>query len=731
MAQLSRRQRARRISELLREEGPNVRDGTKEFNAARYAATEDLEGYEALKDRARTIKEEAIADLPQLIEQLRASVESNGGHVYLADSPADANRYIERVAEEHQAETVVKSKSMTTEELDLNDHLAANEIDVYETDLGEFVIQIADEAPSHLTAPAIHRSRESIAELFNAHFDLDEPLETPTELTVFARDYLGERIMEADIGMTGANFLLADSGTLAIVTNEGNARKCAAVPDTHIAVAGVEKIIPSVEQLQPFVELIARSATGQHITRYVSLLSPPVETPTVDFDTGDSPALTDDDRSFHLVLVDNGRTDMRDDDVLREVLYCIRCSACLNSCANFQSVGGHGFGGETYTGGIGTGWEAGVESLDSAATFNDLCTGCSRCVNQCPVKIDIPWINNAIRSRITEEADPPALDFVYEGLLPDEEPSSPSLRQRLFANVDRASKWGSALAPVSNWLGNRRATRWLMERTLGIDARRPLPKFTRTPLTDRVSNTGHLPDTHRSAVVYVDAYTNYALVDRGLATLRLLEAFDVAVELTTVHSTGREPLSQGMIATAERRANELYDHVASALDRDTPIVFIEPSDLAMVRREFEHVLAEDKFDRIRTNSFDVFEYLWKTFDREAIADRLAPKLDDRSILYHSHCQQRTLGLESPTVSFLETVGYDVTTSDVECCGMAGSFGYKAEYFDLSMDVGSDLGQQIADEHPDRVVASGTSCLEQLRDLGVSDVIHPAELISPR
>ena len=723
-SQPSRRERARQIKQLLGESGDNIKAGTQGFNAARYEATESLEGYEELKSQARSIKEAAIAELPELIETIQTAVEANGGTVYVADSSVDAVDYISTVANENEAETAVKSKSMTTEEIDLNEHLSEVDVDVFETDLGEFVIQVANEAPSHLVAPAIHRSSESIATLFNDHFELDEPLETPRELTVFARDYLGEKIRQADIGITGANFLLADSGSLVIITNEGNARKCAAVPDTHIAVAGIEKIIPSIDQLQPFVELIARSATGQPISRYVTMLSPPVDTPTVDFENRDTPlASADTDREFHLVLLDNGRSEMRDDDVLREVLYCIRCSACLNSCANFQSVGGHAFGGETYTGGIGTGWEAGVESLVSAGSFNDLCTGCTRCVNQCPVKIDIPWINTAIRHRVAEADEPPPLDFVYEGLLPTDESTNPSLRERAFANFDRLARWGSATAPLSNWLARRPVTRRGLDRFLGIDRRRPLPSFTRQTLVDRVGRRTSM-DEDTEVILYADIYTNYSYVDRGLAAIEAIESLGYEVAVLPIHGVGREPYSQGMIEGARDRLTSFATAVAEPLQSDIPIVFVEPSDLAMVRRDGERLLDSNQHERLAAGCLDLFEFL-----AEIGHDRIETAFEsgaDIDVFYHSHCQQRTLELQSPTIEVLDRLGYTVTPSAVECCGMAGSFGYKSEYYDLSMDVGEDLSAQIEGASPDYVLASGISCMEQLGSLTDRSVNHPVE-----
>ncbi|TKX76812.1 lactate utilization protein, partial [Halorubrum sp. SD626R] len=300
-------------------------------------------------------------------------------------------------------------------------------------------------------APASHKSREGIAELFEERFDPEDPPETAEELTMFARERLGELIEDADVGMTGANFIAADSGTMMLVTSEGNARKTVTATDTHVAVAGVEKIVPSAEEFAPFVELIGRSGTGQDVTSYISTLTPPVDSPVPDFEDDDEPLAdgSGDDRDFHLVLIDNGRLAMREDEELKETLYCIRCSACSNSCGNFQSVGGHAFGGETYSGGIATGWEAGIEGLDTAAEFNDLCTGCSRCVPACPVEIDIPWINTVVRDRINRgEADPGQTDWMFEELVPDEEPAGLDLGTRIVGNYETLAKWGSRTAPI-------------------------------------------------------------------------------------------------------------------------------------------------------------------------------------------------------------------------------------------------------------------------------------------
>ncbi|UCH63567.1 MAG: LUD domain-containing protein [Fidelibacterota bacterium] len=713
----------RAIRMALEVESGAVRRNTQTFNLGRYQATADIADYEELKDRARAIKEAAIESLSELLATLEASVTSRGGHYYLARDAADACYYIKRICLERRARLVVKAKSMTTEEIGLNGVLEQASIEVVETDLAEFILQVSGEQPSHIVAPAIHRSRERISQLFKAAFETDHPLDSGEDLTRFARDQLREKFLTADIGISGANVIAADTGTLVLVESEGNIRMVTQAPPVHIAVAGVEKVVSRREDLAPFIELLGPSGTGQPLTSYTSVITPPLDFPSFSF--GGSPAR---DRQFHLVLIDNGRMTMREDPVLREALYCIRCSACLNVCANFQTVGGHAFGGETYSGGIGGSWEAGTGTLQKAR-FTELCTGCSRCVPQCPVRIDIPWLNTVLKSR---------LDRAGGGV---------SLQKRFFGNFYHFARWGSRVTPFAGSVLRLSPSRWLLEKMAGVDRRPDLPESAVRPLTRQyrqwrkiqAPSVSHAEQEtpHRKALLFADVYTNYTLPQRGMATIKVLECLGVQVELSRVMAEGRATLSQGMIVKAGRRAENTAAYLESRIDQGRDIVVVEPSVLALFRHDYRHLLGNPAlFEKLKANSYDPIEYLLKIIGEDELELKQIFNVEETAggrIFFHGHCQQKTIDATAPTVTLLRQLGFEIDTSSAECCGMAGSFGYKREYHELSMSVGEDLFNQVRQtEIPggDRtILASGISCCEQIR-AGISRrVLHPMELLA--
>jgi iron-sulfur cluster protein len=713
-----------------------IRHNTQTFNRNRYAAIARLPDYDELKDRARRIKEKAIANLPALLSQLEASVRANGGHFYLAKTAADANQYIRDVLTRHKVKLVVKGKSITSEETKLNHALEAAGITVAETDLAEFILQVADEQPSHIVAPALHYSRERITALFKRKFTTDLPLDTGEELTKFAREKLREQFIVADAGISGANLIAADSGSLMLVESEGNIRMTTTLPPVHIAIAGIEKVVPSRTDFGTFIELLPRSGTGQPLTSYVSILHPPLKA-SVFAAPGREPAK---EREFHMVLIDNGRSRMRDDPVLHEALYCIRCSACLNSCANFETVGGHAFGGETYSGGIGGSWEAGTGTL-SNARFSDLCTACSRCVPNCPVRIDIPWLNENLRQRLNQAQGSSPVKFVFgemTGSAPED--SAAPLQKQFFGNYDMFGKWGTRVASLANASLHLPGARAVMESIFGVDRRRALPAFPRKTweqLYREEKNVGQ-STIQPGVVMLADVFTNYGAPERGMAAIRVLRAAGLDVALSPAMPDGRAAMSQGMIETARRQALAIAPVLRRYVDEGKKIIVLEPSVLAMLRRDLKHLLdGDDTQSLLAQNSFEPLEYLWRIAQEQRLdlaqvfsASRCP---HGTRLFYHSHCQQRTCNSAAQTIEVLRAAGFNVMTSSVECCGMAGSFGYKREYYELSMAVGEDLFAQVRqaeqDGGPRTLVASGISCHEQLTAGMGREVFHPADLLA--
>ena len=359
------------------------------FHQARIVASEKTEDWEALKDRGREVKRHTIENLDYYLEMAASNVTKAGGHVYFAQTAEAATQYILDLAKSKGVKTVIKGKSMLSEEMGLNQKLEAEGIEPVETDLGEFIIQLAEETPYHIIAPAIHKSRQEVSQLF--HEKLGTPLhEEITDIAMEARTQLRKKFIVADMGVTGTNFLVAETGTLVLVTNEGNGRMSTSMPKTHVAIMGMEKVIPSMEDLGMFLRLLIRSATGQMISSYVTTVTGPRRA-----DDEDGP------EEFHLVIVDNGRSKLLADPQLRESLYCIRCGACLNACPVYRKVGGHAYG-WVYPGPIGAVISPMLTNLGEAKDLPYASTLCGACKEACPVKINLPRMLLYLRKELTQ-----------------------------------------------------------------------------------------------------------------------------------------------------------------------------------------------------------------------------------------------------------------------------------------------------------------------------------------
>ncbi len=338
----------------------------------------DKEELESLRTLGEHIRQYNLGKLPEILVQLETRLTENGVHVHWAETPDEANAIILGICQKHSAKLMIKGKSMVSEEIELNHAAEAAGIDAMESDMGEYIVQLAGEKPSHIIMPAIHKTKEEIAKLFYEKVPGIDYTDNVDALIQIGRNVLREKFLVADIGLSGVNFAVAETGTLCLVENEGNGRMSTTVPPVHIAITGIEKIVEKLEHVPPLLSLLTRSATGQNISTYFNMISGPRKSHEKDGPT-----------EVHLVLLDNGRSQAYADEQLRKTLQCIRCGACMNHCPVYTRIGGHAYG-TTYPGPIGKIISPHMLGLEATATMATASSLCGACGEVCPVKIPIP-----------------------------------------------------------------------------------------------------------------------------------------------------------------------------------------------------------------------------------------------------------------------------------------------------------------------------------------------------
>lgn len=368
----------------------NLSNAGDRFIAMRKGGFSQLADPEGLRAAGRKVKERCLAKLPALLQRLEKKVTEAGGVVHWATDAAGARSIILDLATHYGVKTVVKGKSMMSEEIALNQALAEKGIEVWETDLGEFIVQLAGEMPSHIIAPAIHKNRQEVGRLFCSKLGLPYT-ENPEELTMMARRVLREKFLAADMGITGGNMAVAETGTLALFENEGNIRLTTSLPKVHVALIGIEKVIETWDDFGLLTTLLSRSAAGQKMPTYLSLITGPKKQ-----EEQDGP------EAFHLILLDNGRSAILGDPVLRESLFCLRCGACQNVCPVYKCIGGHSYG-WVYSGPIGVLLNSELLPAGSAGDLAFACTLCGGCAEVCPVMIEHPTLILDFRRRLAED----------------------------------------------------------------------------------------------------------------------------------------------------------------------------------------------------------------------------------------------------------------------------------------------------------------------------------------
>ncbi|QTR51188.1 LutB/LldF family L-lactate oxidation iron-sulfur protein [Candidatus Thiothrix anitrata] len=424
---------------------------------------------ERLRTQSMAIRANALSKLPELLETLEANLTRNGIQVHWAETPEQGNQIVQAILERHNAKSIIKGKSMVSEEMGMNHFLEALGIECLESDLGEFIIQLDGETPSHIIMPAIHKNRVQIAKLFHEKFPDIPYTEDVDELTQMARRILRDKFYATTVGLSGVNFMVAETGTLCLVENEGNGRMSTTAPSVHIAVTGIEKVVESLSDVPPLLSILTRSATGQPITTYFNMISGPRK-----------PGEKDGPEEVHLVLLDNGRSNIYSDPELLATLRCIRCGACINHCPVYVRIGGHSYG-TVYPGPIGSILEPQKAGLDVHGELAQASTLCGACSEVCPVRIPIPSILNRLR---------------YDGVRRDTANTNTvgSGKRRTLSEAATWKTWAwAATHPAIYHAGSTLATRFkgMLPTNLGAwTTVRSAPKLAESTLHQQVKNLG-------------------------------------------------------------------------------------------------------------------------------------------------------------------------------------------------------------------------------------------------
>lgn len=609
--------------------------------------------FEALRSVIAERKGHAASNLKQLAADFTRNAEALGARVFQTDDPEKVKEYILQVARERHVTTVVKSKSMASEEIHLNAFLEQNGISVKETDLGEWIIQLAGQTPSHMVLPAIHMTRDEVAELFSK--EVDERLSTDIpRLVEVARNELRSKFLAADMGITGANIACAETGSIVLVTNEGNARLVTTLPRVHVVLVGIEKLVERFDDVAPILDALPRSATAQLLTSYVSIISGP--TLNTDGST----------KELHIILMDNRRSDMAADPLFRQTLQCIRCASCLNVCPIFRLVGGHVFG-KVYTGGIGTILTAWFDGLQASEDIQGLCIQCGACLDVCPGKIDIPGLIMEIRRRLVQEQGLPLLQRAIYGVVNN---------RPLFHGMLRAASL--AARPLATGRFIRHLPLFLADLTDG----RSLPAIASVPLRDRFKEIRQ-PNCREKIALYAGCLIDFAYPEQGEALVRVLNKAGIEVLFPEGQTCCGAPARYN--GAYEVAAGTASDNIAALLDEGvSQVVSACPTCTVALTHEFisvfERLGYRDRLPRARQLAAMTVDF--STLVRRLVDEgRLTLPEGERlgNITYHDSCHlKRTLKASRQPRELLELAGYTLTEMFEcdTCCGMGGSYSLK-------------------------------------------------------
>ncbi len=684
---------------------------TRFYEAYRVNRAKAYEGYdfEALRGRIAAAKGDAAGRLDELAEKFAKVAGAAGVTVFRARSPEAVRDYIVDLARKRGVKNVVKSKSMASEEIHLNAHLEAAGVHAHETDLGEWIIQLAGQRPSHMVMPAIHLTKEQVAEIFSKEVEERLASDIP-RLVKVAREQLRGRFLAADMGISGANIAVAETGSLVLVTNEGNARLVTTLPPIHVAIVGLEKLVDRFDDVVPILTALPKSATAQLLTSYVSVISGPTQNPDGT------------QKELHVILMDNRRSEMAADPKFKEALQCIRCASCVNVCPVYRVVGGHVFG-RTYTGGIGAILAAWFDELKKSEEIQGLCIQCGACKDVCPGKIDIPELIMEIRRRLA----------VSEG--------QPALQKAIFSVVNNRSLFHGMLRAAS--LAQKPFARKGFIRHLpfflsSLTEGRSLPAIAPSPLRDTFASVKQVPGRDKAAF-YAGCLIDFAYPGTGEAVVRILNKAGVEVIFPKGQTCCGAPARYS--GAWEVAASNAADNVEALLEQDVRwIVSACPTCTVALRQDFASVLASTGQPEAAARAKLVADKAvdFSTLVAHLVAEgRLTIPEGQRlgALTYHDSCHlKRTLHAEQAPRSLLKKAGAQLTEMPEHdaCCGMGGSYSVKLP--EISAPMLQRKLDQIGKTGLPLVAMDCPGCVMQIRgglDQRESkvEVRHTAELLA--
>ena len=668
--------------------------------------------FESIKKELATEKDGALPYLEELYEEFKVHAETAGAKVHIATNAQVANEIITAIARENNVKKIVKAKSMTAEETFLNDHLEKEGFTVTETDLGEWIIQLRKEGPSHMVMPAIHLSRHQVGDLFADVTGKKQHSEDIDQLVKVARKELRPTYLAADMGITGANFAIAESGALGLVTNEGNMRLVTTMPRVHVALVGYDKLIPDLKTMLRILKVLPRNATGQAITSYVTWIKGAVE-------CGSSPGSR---KVMHIVFLDNGRLALAKDPVFSSALRCIRCGACANVCPIYSKVGGHKYG-HVYIGAIGLILTLFYHGIENDRVIVKNCINCQACREVCPVDIDLPHlIKKTYRAVLDQDGKTPAKNFILSRVMKNRRLFHFILRQAHLAQKPLGQK-GPMIRHLPNFFEKRHGFR-------------SLPAIAETPFRDQWKNLRKpVVRPKYTVALFAGCAVDFIYPEQAKALLSLIKGYGVQVEfpmdqtccglpalMAAEEATARDVALQNMRAMQP----ENYDYIltlcascASHLKHNGLKIFKKDSDRLGKLKEFS-----DKIIDFSSFMVNVLKVSSEEF-----------KATHKKVAYHAPCHLcRGLHVTTEPRNLIQLAGYTYIRSKDEdvCCGFGGS--YSIDFPEISAEILKKKLDNVEDTTAELLVTDCPGCVLQLRGgmdkrRGKIQVKHIAELLA--